>query len=825
MRPLVFAARSLRREFRHAELATLAAALVLAVAALAAVATLASRVEHALLASAAELLGGDLALGASQPLPPEFAAEAQRLGLASHRLVEFPSVLFAGEHSKLADVRATAAPFPLRGRFSVRDAHGVEHAAQTPPSGTLYADHAVLVALGLRVGGPVQLGDRAFVIGGEIASAPDNGDPFRIAPRVVMNLADAEAAGLLGPGSRARQRLLVAGDERAVAAFAAWAKPRLPAGARITTLADAQQNLQGAFERGESFLRLAALLAALLSGVAVALAAQRFARRKTDEVALLRCLGAGRGEILAALLLELALLALPACLAGLALGLGLQELVLRLAGGLLPGAPPPLPWAPPLAAFAVGVAVLFGFALPPLLRLRDVAPLRVFRRDTGTRVRRFDVLYLLPVGVGALLVALGAGNARLALTLGAGFAGIGVVTFVLGLGLLRIVRAAAARLRGALRFGLANLARRRALSLLQAGALALSLTALAVLGVVGPSLLERWRADLPPDTPNWFLINLQPEQRAPLQARLHELGAGNVKMLPLAVGKLVAINGQAPKLAEADDRRGESAVNGEIRLSWSEALPPANRLLEGHWPAPQPAQPELSVERGWARLFGLKPGDRVSLSVGEREIVATVTSLREVDWTSFHPNFFLMLDPASGAGLPHSYVASFHLAAAGDALAALSRDFPNVSLIDLNAVLDRVRDIVGRVTQAVTWVLGFSLLAGVLVLLAALAATADERRVEAALLRTLGALRRQLSVAVLAEFAALGLVAGAIAVAGAATLGSVLARQVFRLDGYAPPLLPLAMIVLGAALVVALAGWIGTLRIARAAPLAVLRRG
>ena len=826
MKPLAFAARSLRREFRHAELATLAAALVLAVAALTAVATLANRVERALVASAAELIGGDLGIGASHPLPPAFIEEARRRKLATNALADFPSVVFAGDASRLCEVRASDSAFPLRGAFSVIDAADKEFAAHAPVPGTLYADHAVLVALGIGIGTRVQLGGRDIVVAGEIGKSPDGGSLFRLAPRVLMNLADAQASGLLGAGSRARYRLLVAGAERDVAGFAAWAKTRLPDGAEITTVEDAQQNLRSAFERAESFLRLAALLAALLSGVAIALAAHRFARRKVEDVALLRCLGASRGEIVSALVLELALLALPACCAGLTLGLALQQVVLGLAGDLLPGAAPGLPWGPPLAAFAVGLAVLFGFALPPLLRLRDVEPMRIFRRDLATRVRRFDVLYLLPVAVGSLLLAFGAGNLHLAATLGAGFAGVGIATFVLGSVLLGVVRAGATRLRGALRFGLANLTRRRALTLLQAGALALSLTALALLGVIGPSLLERWRADLPDDTPNWFLINLQPEQREPMQQRLHELGATHLNLLPLSAGKLVAINGRAPDATDYTDRRATGALNGEVRVSWSADLPPANTLLQGAWFGARAAQPQLSVEQMWVDLFHLKLGDTLTLRVGERDITATITSIRHVDWDSFRANFFLMLDPASGATLPHSFVASFHLdAASAKALAGLSRDYPNVSLIDLNAVLDRVRDIIDRVSKAVAWVLGFSLAAGVLVLLAALASTADERRFESALLRTLGAHRRQLSIAVLSEFAVLGLLAGAIAVVGAGALGSVLARSVFKLDNYSPPLGALAALVAAAALAVALAGWVGTQRIARASPMMVLRRG
>jgi putative ABC transport system permease protein len=824
MKPVAFAARSLRREFRHAELATLAAALVLAVAALCAVATLASRVERAIVASAAELIGGDLAVASSRELPAALVDQAAQRGLATSHLADFPSVVFAGEASRLADIRAADAAYPLRGVLAVREADGAERIVHGPAAGTVYAEPAVLAALNVAVGKPLRIGGRDLVIAGEIARAPDSGNLFRLAPRVVMNIADAESIGLLGAGSRARHRLLLAGDEAAVVAYADTIKTQLPPGAEITTVKEAQQNLAGAFERGGSFLRLAALLAALLSGVAVALAAQRFARRKREEVALLRCLGASRGEILAALLLELVLLALPACVLGLLLGLGLQQLVFVLAGDLLPGATPSIPWQPPLAAFAVGVAVLFGFALPPLLRLRDVEPMRVFRRDDSARASRFDALYLLPLAVAAALIWLGAGDAQLALTLALGFAGVALMTLLLGLMLLRFVRSGGARLSGALRFGLANLARRRALSLVQASALALSLTAFALLAVVGPSLLASWRAELPPDTPNYFLINLQDGQRAPMQQQLGALGATNVNVLPLAVGKLVAINGKVPKAEDFPDHRAANWINGETRLSWSAQLPPANRLLQGQWFTGGETAPQISVDKMWVDMFGLKLGDELTLRVGERDIVATLTSIRGVRWDSFRANFFLMLDPASGAALAHSYIASFHLPARVS-LANLSQDFPNVSLIDLNQVLDRVRDIVGRVSRAVIWVLGFSLAAGLLVLLAALAATADERRFEAALLRTLGAHSAQLSSAVLGEFTALGLVAGSIAAIGSAAIGVALARRVFHFGDYLPPVGPLVAVVLAAAALVALAGWIGTRRVARTSPVAVLRRG
>ncbi|MGB0134546.1 ABC transporter permease, partial [Dokdonella sp.] len=695
----------------------------------------------------------------------------------------------------------------------------------SPAPGTVFADRAVLNALSSKVGESLQLGGRDLEIAGEIISAP-GGSVFQFAPTLLMNRDDAEASGLLGIGSRASYRILVSGDAGDVLAYADWAKANLPSAARLTTVADAQANLRTSFERGENFLRLAALLAALLAGIAVALAAQRFARRKTDEVALLRCLGANRSEIVLALSLELALLALPACVFGALLGVGMQQVAFLFAGELLGGATPALPLAPAMSAFAIGLAVLFGFAMPPLMRLRDVEPMRVFRKDIEPRLRRFDALYLLPFAVGGLLILLESGSSQLAGVLAAGLGAVALATLLVTVLSLKGIRASSRRLPGALRFGLANLSRRKALTLIQVGALALSLTALDLLAVVGPSLLDRWRADLPEDTPNYFALNLQSDQKEDFERRLGALGASNLSLLPLAAGKLVAINGKPLDVADyGDDSRAGNWIEGEVRVSWSDELPPSNRVVLGSWPGADPETAQLSVDESWVEMFRLNLGDSMTLRFGDSEITAVISSVREVDWDSFRVNFFLMLDPMHGADLPHSLISSFHLPPSQSGLSALSRELPNLSLIDVKSILDRIRDIIGRVSSAVTWVLGFSLAAGILVLLAALAATAEERRFEIALLRTLGANGGQLNAAVLGEFAALGLLAGLVAAAGAAGTGIALARTVFRMPDYWPPLPELGAIAVVSAIVVMLAGLAGTRRIARTPPMLVLRHG
>ncbi|RDJ00205.1 ABC transporter permease [Dyella solisilvae] len=825
MKLLRLSLRSLRREWHLPELRTLGASLVLAVVALGVVATLAARMERGVLASAAELMGGDLGISAPQALPQEYAAQAAQRGLQVSRGASFPSVAFARQQSQLLDVLATDAAYPLRGTLELRDASGASVVGHGPPAGAVFLDHRALVALNLKLGDTVQLGGRDLRVGGEIVRQPDGGELVAMAPRALMNIGDAEAAGLLGVGSRAHHRVLVAGPPALVQDWRDWVQAQtLPQGAQLITLEQTQERMRSAFDRASAFLRLTALLSALLAGVAIALAAQRYARRKTDEVALLRALGTPRRQVLGLLVGTLGLLALPAVTGGALIALGLAELTWHFASQLFAAVPTSMPAGPVIAAAVIGLAVLAGFALPPLARLAEVPPVAVFRQSAARRVRRFDALYLAPALVALLLIWSQSGSAKLAGVLAASLAGVALVAALLSALLLWVARRVAPGAHPALRLGLAALARRRGMSLLQATALSLGLVALLLLAIVAPALLEGWRRELPADTPNWFVLNLQDDQREGFERALAGIGGDKLNMLPLAVGKLTAINGRPIDQSRFKDERAKEWADRQLRLSWADELPPSNQVIAGRWAGASPPQAEVSIDTMWRDMFALKVGDTMSFDVGDRRIDARVGSIRRVDWTSFRVNFFLLFDPAHASGLPHTWIASFYLPRGhAEALAALSREYSNLSLVDVDAMLDRVHEIVDQVSGAVRWVLGFSLLAGALVLAAALAASAHERRHEAALLRTLGARRSQLRAAAACEFALLGLVAGLTAAFGAAGTGIWLGHTIFRIEHFVPPLGSLLLAALAAAVVVMLLGLAGTRRVSRTAPMRLLR--
>ena len=818
MKVAALAWRQARREFRAGELRTLSVALVIAVAALTAVAAFSQRVERGLQRSANELLGGDLVVVSRYGIDEAWRTEAIDRGLRAVQAVEFPTVAYRGERSMLVEVKAVDAGYPLRGALEVADTATAPAVRATgiPEPGSVWVDPRVLGQLAAQPGDVLELGDSRFTIQRVIRVEPDRSGVFDLAPRVLVRRDELAASGLLGVGARAQYRLFVAGAPGTVAAYEDWLEPRLE-NAFFQTLERSQQRISSALDRAGRFLSLAALSAVLLAGVALVIAARQFALRHYDTVAILRCLGARQAETLAMLVLELLVIALPAIAVGIALGYLAQLALVAAMGPLIPEALPAADAMPALAGLATGLVALLGFGLPPLYRLRRVPPARVLKRDTGPAGRDWS-LYLVPAVVSVALIYLQAADARLGTLVTIGLAGTLAAVALLAGGVLYLLRRLGNAGSVGWRYGLANVGRRRAANLFQIAALALGTMMIFLLSVIQADLLSSWRQSLPENTPNYFLINIQPGQRAALAGGLERADMTTNGLFPMAVGKLTAVNGSAEAGSEAASRRWDRSVN----LSWSAELPAANELVAGQW-WDDPSVAQVSLVDTWAAERGVGLGDRITFSVGEREVEVEVTSLRAVDWDSFQVNFFILLSPGAGEGMPASYVGSVHVPAGGfDRLGTLLRDYPNVTVVDIGTILQRVRDIIDRVTLTVRVVFIFTVVAGVLVLLSALRAGLAERIYEGAVLRALGGSRAQLRQAVVAEFAVIGAMAGGLAAGAALAVGWLIAREAFQI-AYHPSwgLLPLGL-ALGAAAIVTV-GVLGSRRVLTTPPVVVLR--
>jgi putative ABC transport system permease protein len=821
---LILAWRFMRRELVSGELTLLALALVVAVSAMSSGAFFSERVARGLAVRASQLLAADLVLDASAPLPPALRQEALRRGLAVSGSITFPSMVMTDNQVALANFKAVEAGYPLRGQVSVRMLSGqIKQGSYRPDPGTAWADLRLMTRLGLKLGDRIMVGQSHLQLSGEMLREPDAAiSLYNFIPRLILNQADLSATQLIQPGTRAHWRLMVAGDAGQVTAYASWLQGRMPAGARLENVEEARPEVREAMNRARRFLGLTAMLTVALSAAAVSLAVRRYLMRHWQAVAVLRCLGLTASEVsrlFAGLFLLLALVCgVVGTLAGFGLQAGLARLALADASASLPS-PGGLVW---LLAPLSAVLLLSGLALPPLMAVRRVSPLVVLRADqppsrSGLLAPLLAVLSLLA------LAAWQVADVGLALWMFAGMSGFFAISALLAWGMVAALRYLSMYGSGiGWRFGVAALARRPWLAVIQVVALSVGLMALLTLTVVRNDLLASWRASLPASAPNQFVLNLQPQQQS---AFLHMFSAAQQpqpELAPMLRARLLQINGRAVNPADYRDDEARRLAEREFNLSWRDTLPVGNQLTSGRWWGAR-ASGQFSVERGLADKLGISLGDSLSFDVAGTRYDGRVTSLRAVEWGSFRVNFFVLAPPGMFAGQSVSLVSSFHLGATEQAFASqLVRQFPNITMIDVSEILTELRDVVDRLAHAIESLFALSLLAGLLVLWAALSATRDERLFDAGLLRALGASRRQVRNVVLAELAWLGAFTGLLAGCGAMALGSLAAIKLFNLPfALDLRLLPLG-IVLGM-LLVPLAGWPLIRRVLRQAPAVVLR--
>jgi putative ABC transport system permease protein len=827
------ALRMLRRDWRAGELNLLLVALVLAVAALASVSFLADRMHAGLERDARQLLGADVLVVSDQPLPADIEARARTSGLQVTHTAAFPSMATAlaggasGEPaSQLAAVKAVGKGYPLRGAVKVsdgRDSIGTPvHAI--PAAGTVWVDAPLLEALGVRVGDAIRLGTRTFTIAHVITQELDRGAGFmNFAPRVMLPMADLPSTGLITYGSRVTYRLLVAGPDVTVNAFRAWAESALKTrhlrGVRIESLQNGQPQMRETLDRAERFLSLVALLAAMIAAVAITMAARRYTVRHTDAVAIIKCLGLRQGQILSMFAVEFLLVGIVGAAAGVALGYGAHWLLLASLGDLLTvSLPAPSIW-PAVVGVAAGLVLLVGFAVPPLLNLVRVAPLRVLRRDVGDRALAAWVGYALGAATFLALLVASARDLKLGALMAAGFAGAIVVFSLAAAGGLRALSASLRR--GTVfgvgwRFALAVLERRRSVSVLQTVALAVGLMALLLLAMTRNDLIRSWHNATPADAPNRFIINIQPDQVEPVSQALARAGVAEPKLYPMVRGRLTQVNGQT--YAES---RARNLVEREFNLSYASAQPPENRIVAGRWFGGQ--KPEASVEEGIAKTLNLHLGDVLRFDVGGQTVDAPVTSLRKLDWSSMRVNFFVILPPVALRDMPQTYVTAFRIPAGqADLPARLVRAFPNLTVVDTELILQQVQGVLDQVTAAVEFLFVFTLAAGVLVLYAALSGSRDERLRDAGVLRALGAGSRVVRQTQYAEVLIVGGLAGLMAGAGAIAIGWALSAYVFDFPyRFNPAILPVGIV--GGMVCAFAGGWLGLRDVLRRPAMATLR--
>ncbi|HQV88076.1 MAG TPA: ABC transporter permease [Nitrosomonas sp.] len=785
--------RMLRRDWRAGELNVLALALVIAISGMTTVGFFADRVEMALSRESNQLLGADLLVISSHPVPEQYAHEAARLGLSVSTVTKFPSMISSGEDNLLAEIKAVTEGYPLRGRVDLAgkpsQAHELQSETQAlsriPQPGTIWVDEKLLTRLDLKPGDQVDVGAMQLTVTELIMREPDHSVGFiNMGPRVMINAIDLPETGLIQQGSRISYNLMIAGDVNQVQQFRDWAEPQLSKAERIEGIRDARPEIRAALERAEKFLSLAALASVVLAAAAIALAVRRFTQRHLDGCAVMRSLGASQQQLFYLYLYYFIALGLIASCTGCLIGFASQEILAHWLTGLVETALPWPSWLPAIQGMLVGLVLLLGFALPPILNLRSVPALRVLRRDIGLSNAHSLTGYLLGLTALSLLFIWKAEDLKLGLYIVAGFISAIAIFGCLGWLLIKGLAGLRHQAGGAWRYGLASIHRRAVSSVLQAVSLGLGLMALLVLTLIQDDLIEDWHASLPPDAPNHFLVNIQSDQLDALEEFFQQHAMEQPPLFPMVRGRLIKINGK-PVSAEdyADDPHAARHIRREFNLSWADQLALDNQVVQGNWWDERTTESVISFEKGIAKTLGLKLGDELTYDIGGSHFSAKISNLREVNWDNFRVNFFVVAPPGLLENYPVSYITSFYVPPSGSAMIhALVREFPNILVVDVAVVINQVQQMIQQVSRAIEFVFLFTLLAGFAVLYAAIAATQDERIHEAAIFRALGAKREQLSRAWAAEFAILGGLSGLFAAAGASVLGYVIGHHVLHLD-------------------------------------------
>jgi putative ABC transport system permease protein len=758
--------------------------LTLSVTALSSVSFLADRMQRTFAFDARQLLASDLLIVSDQVLSEQFIQEAQRRNLRTANTVVFPSMATVGTQSKLSSLKAVSPQYPLRGALKVQSP-STSIVSASPLPGSIFVDKAMLASLQAKVGDQISLGSRQFLIAGVLTQELDRGAGFmNFAPRVMMSLEDLPSTGLLGLGSRVTYRLLMAGADADIQSYEKWATNYINAegirGLRIETMENAQPIMRKTLERAERFLSLIALLTAMVSAVAIALSARRYVLKQADSCAVLKCFGASSGDILKKQLQTLVSLGIIAAIVGSSIGYFVQYVLLSLLDNLVMGNLQSVSIWPVLWSTALAWILLIGFALPPLLGLVKVSPVRLIRKEYARLSGSAIWVAIFGLLICLALIAIAARDWKLALWTAGSFGGaIGLFGFISWISLCLLGKIRSQNF--IVRFVLLTQSRSMGYAIVQITALGIAIMALLMILLLRQDLLSAWQGNIPPDAPNRFMINVQENQKQGIDQFLVDAGVGKPDFFPMVRGRLIDINGQAISPNDYQDENARRLVDREFNLSYVDQLPSGNRVTAGKWI--DGSAPQVSLEIGIAKTLKLKLGDQLTFEIAGEKISAPITSLRKLDWGSMRVNFFVIMSPSLLSQLPQSWITSYYQGPNKEDLDfRLTQTYPNLTVVDVATSLQQIQEVINKLTAALGLLFVFTIIAAILVLIAAISATQDERFRNAALLKALGASRKVLARIATLELFLIGAISGALAGIAAGIAAWALGRFVLEIE-------------------------------------------
>ncbi len=809
------------RDWRAGELTLLLVSLVIAVGTVTTMTLFVDRLQNALWQESANFLAADRVISSSAPIDDAIIRHAEASGLSHSRTLTFFSMTFSADRAQFTSVKAVNESYPLRGQLTAGDAPFMPGSPVPagPPPGELWMESRLFPLLNVAVGDLVDLGVASMPVTRVLITEPDQIRRFGGAgARLLMNLADVARTGVVQPGSRLRYRYQFAGSREQIESFVAWVRPRLAPGTRIFGVKEGAASIGRTLERGERFLLLGSLLGVLLAGVAIALAARRYSLRHYGHVMILKTLGAKPLQIDGIFLIIFGVLGASASLLGAGTGYLMQLGVVEILSPLIPVALPAPSWRPLLPGLGTGFVCLLCFALPPLLKLRKIAPLRLIRQDLDANNPESTTLNSLvsPDKVTSLFAVLGilgmmwwySRDLALTLMIFSGAAVALVVLFGVSFLLLGGGRVLGMRAGSVWRLALAGMQRRKQENIIQILVFGIAIMLLLVLYLVRTALIAEWQAQIPEHAPNHFAINIAPQEVAPIQSLFAANDIASQPLYPMTRGRILQVNGESvvTRDTEREDQDAPRSDAGR-NLTWVARLPDDNKIIAGSWwDEHDAATPLVSIEADLAQDNGIQLGDRLTFGIHGRELVARVASIRTVFWDNLQPNFHIIFSPGALDDFPAMYITSFFLEKNQKLfLNQLLSQHPTMTVIEVDVLLEQMQRVLRQVSLAIELVLVLTVASGILVLLTSIQASMDKRMRQQALLRALGASRRLVLGSLVVEFGALGLFAGILAALGAEITLYVLETQAFDLSYQINPL----FWVLGPLLGIVLIGVIG----------------
>ncbi|MAS82159.1 MAG: ABC transporter permease [Legionellales bacterium] len=828
MNTLKFAFNGLKRDWYSGELRLIGISILIAVACLSSVSFFTDRVKRGTQKQATELLAADLVLISSKKIQTKYIDAGTSAALIISLSESFRSVVLKNDKLELAEVKAVDSSYPIRGHLRTSDnLFGEEQVNDSIPSrGSAWVDSRLLQALQVDIGQSISLGASELIVEKILTYEPDRGgDLFNIAPRLMMNRADLDKTKLVLPGSRIQYRLLLGGKSERIDAYREQINVEDNDHLSVQGIKDARPEIKSALERAEQFLGLAALVSIALAGLAVAMSAQRFAIRHYDNCAIMRCLGLKQGQITQIYFFQLMLLSLICSFIGCMLGFFAQEVLNQTLIGMTQQPLPDPSWSPVLSGLFAGLITVIAFALPQLVHLREVSPLRVLRKDLSPVPLNNYAIYALAIITLVLLSPWQSGNVNLTLYTVAGLFLTAIALALSAKMMIKLLKKLQPKLKMAARHGLANVTRRSDQSIMQIIGIGIGVTVMLLLTLVRTDLLEGWQNRLPNDAPNYFLINIQPEQVSGIKAQLSASLGTNIELHPMVRGRLIKINDNIINPNDYKDPRANRLAAREFNLSYADEIQIENRLVAGKWwYLDDDSKNYFSVEEGIAKTLGISIGDQLTYSIAGKDILGEVINLRWVEWDSFNVNFFVVSNTAALDSYPSTFISSLFIPESKRSmLIDLVKQYPSITVFDIDAILTQVRIIMNQVIRTVEFVFIFTVLTGIAVLFAALQSTHDERSHESALMSALGANRKQIVSGLVAEFMFLGGITGLLSAIAASVIEMALAEYVFKMDIIIDPLIWL-IAPLACCLIIVSTGLFGTRKVLASSPMLMLRK-